>query len=168
VLQTVDLRDGTGLASAARAHALAEGVPERVDDIAARSWSILRSPVVRSAVRSRRWWREVPVGCAIDGVTLEGFVDLLWESTDGLVVVDYKTDNIGTESRLGDLAARYSVQGAAYALALQQLLEREVARVVLVFAGTVAAREVVVPDLPTAIRGAAAMVRATGPITAQL
>jgi ATP-dependent helicase/nuclease subunit A len=91
---------------------------------------------VRAAVEGGwRSWREVPVATEIDGVLLEGFVDLLLEQPDGeLVVVDWKTDRVPEPAELDAALDRYSVQGAAYALALEAMLARTVARCVFVFA----------------------------------
>ena len=61
VLQTVDLAAGGGLRAAARAQALAEGVPDREDEVRALAESALAAPVVRAAIEAGRWWREVPV-----------------------------------------------------------------------------------------------------------
>jgi RecB family exonuclease len=76
----------------------------------------------------------VPVAAEIDGTTIEGFIDLLAEIDGELVVVDYKTDTARTEAELDAAVARYEPQGAAYALALEHLLGRPVARCVFVFA----------------------------------
>ena len=148
-LQTVDLAAGGDLRAVARAQALAEGVPDREDEVRALAESALAAPVVRAAVDAGRWWREVPVAASIDGAVLEGFVDLLVELDGELVVVDYKTDRVD-EARLDDLLAKYSVQGAAYALALEQALGREVGRCIFVFARRGAAIERAVDDLPAA------------------
>ena len=66
---------------------------------------------------------------------VEGFVDLLVEIDGELVVVDYKTDAArdATPSSTPRVA-RYRPQGAAYALALEHVLGRPVARCVFVFA----------------------------------
>ena len=74
-----------------------------------------------------------------DGVTdgneagiIEGFIDLLFEEEDGLVVVDYKTDAIEAEAT-GDLVNRYRVQGGAYTLALERATGKSVKEVVFLF-----------------------------------
>ena len=56
-----------------------------------------------------------------EGLTLEGYVDLVYRpsGSDGLVVVDYKTDAIRDDSMLADRLAHYRVQGAAYAIAVE-------------------------------------------------
>jgi ATP-dependent exoDNAse (exonuclease V) beta subunit len=148
VLQTVDLATGAGLEATARAQALAEGVPEREAEIRALAASALESPVVRTAVeRGDARWREVPVAAMVDGVLVEGFVDLLLDTPDGLVVVDYKTDQVPSDAELDAAVARYSVQGAAYAIALETALGRPVVRCVFVFARAASAVEREVADL---------------------
>ncbi|HMG26739.1 MAG TPA: UvrD-helicase domain-containing protein [Acidimicrobiia bacterium] len=134
VLQTVDLATGDGLDATARAQSLAEGIPQREAEVRALARSVLQSPTVRSAVTGGRYWREVPVAAIVDGVTVEGFVDLLIETLEGLVVVDYKTDQAPGDDELDAAMNRYRAQGAAYALALERALGSPVARCVFVFA----------------------------------
>jgi ATP-dependent helicase/nuclease subunit A len=93
----------------------------------------------------------VPVAAVIDGVTVEGFVDLLVETLEGLVVVDYKTDQVPTDTELDDAMDRYRVQGAAYALALERALGAPVARCVFIFARRRRAVEREVADLRAAV-----------------
>jgi ATP-dependent helicase/nuclease subunit A len=150
VLQTIDLRTGADIAATARAQAFAEGVADRADEVLMLAESAMRAPVVRDAVDGgHRWWREVPVAAEIDGIVLEGFVDLLIEHDDGLVVVDYKTDHI-SEDDVEVALDKYRVQGAAYALALEAALGRTVTRCVFVFARAAGAREREVVDLGAA------------------
>jgi ATP-dependent helicase/nuclease subunit A len=150
VLQTIDLRTGADVAATARAQAFAEGVADRADEVVMLAESAMRAPVVRDAVDGgHRWWREVPVAAEIDGIVLEGFVDLLNEHDDGLVVVDYKTDHIA-EDDLEAALDKYGVQGAAYAVALEAALGRTVTRCVFVFARATGALEREVGDLGAA------------------
>ena len=151
VLQTVDLATGDGLDATARAQALAEGIPQREAEIRALARSVLQSSTVRGAVTGGRYWREVPVAAIVDGVTVEGFVDLLIETLEGLVVVDYKTDQTPTDDEIDVAMERYRAQGAAYALALQRALGAPVARCVFVFARRRRPVEREVEDLPAAI-----------------
>ena len=84
---------------------------------------------------------------------VEGFVDLLYETLDGrLVVVDYKTDRAVDERALDAACLRYRPQAAAYAAALARSLGRPVDTCVLVFArdGSPAV-ERPVEDLPAAV-----------------
>jgi ATP-dependent exoDNAse (exonuclease V) beta subunit len=149
-LTTGNLTTGSELADAAHAQALAEGVPDRSDEVRALAAAAMQAPVVRDAIEhGRRWWREVPVAAEVDGMLLEGFVDLLVETDDGLAVVDYKTDQVADDD-LDRLLARYAVQGAAYAVALEAALDRPVTRCVFVFARPGGALERDVPDLAAA------------------
>ncbi|MCE2457204.1 MAG: UvrD-helicase domain-containing protein [Dehalococcoidia bacterium] len=133
VLQTIDLATGNGIDETARAQAYAEGIPGRVEDIIRLSRVAVRSSVVKRAVESGRYWREVPVGVPIAGGSLQGFIDLLFEDPDGLVIVDYKTDSVTAEGAAA-AAARYRPQAAGYALAIQRAMpQRKVAEVVFLF-----------------------------------
>ncbi len=154
VLQTVDLATGTDVASASRAQALGEGVPGREDEVRDLVEAVLRAPIVRATVeRGLRFWREVPVAAEIEGLLLEGFIDLLVETDEGLVIVDYKTDRVDGDADLDAAVARYAVQGAAYAVALEAVLGQPVTRCVFVFArtGDPAEREVVDLDATKAL-----------------
>ncbi len=74
---------------------------------------------MQEALASPRRWSELYLAAPVDtdGVRLvEGFADLLFEGADGLVLVDYKTDEtINPETR-----QHYAEQLAAYA----ELIER--------------------------------------------
>jgi ATP-dependent helicase/nuclease subunit A len=160
VLQSIDLATGAGLDATARAQALGEGIPQREAEVRALARSVLQAPAVRGAVTSGRYWREVPVAALVDGVTVEGFVDLLIETLEGLVVVDYKTDQVPADTDLDTVMGRYRVQGAAYALALERALGTRVARCVFVFARRGRAVEREVDDLPSAVTQVEQRVRA--------
>jgi ATP-dependent helicase/nuclease subunit A len=141
VLQTVDFASGADLQSVARAQALAEGIPERAQEIEMLAASVLGAPVLELA-RTHRAWREVPVAAPFDATLVEGFIDLLIEGPDGLIVVDYKTDHVPNDADIDAAVARYRIQGAAYALALESVLSRPVTRVVFVFAHGAVEREI--------------------------
>jgi ATP-dependent helicase/nuclease subunit A len=133
VLQVIDLATAAGLDDLARAQAAAEGIPDQAPEVAALVRAACESEPVRRATTLRHW-REVPVGARIDGVLLEGFVDLLYELPDGrLVIVDYKTDAVrGAE--VDRRMERYRLQGGVYALLVAEVTGREVARIEFVFA----------------------------------
>jgi ATP-dependent helicase/nuclease subunit A len=162
VLQTIDLGTGAGVEATARAQALAEGLAGREAEIRELVESVLASPAVQSAAAAKHW-REVPVGAPIDGVLVEGFIDLLYEGADGLVVVDYKTDLLPTESALDAALARYTLQGAAYSLALEAALGTPVAHCVFVFARPGGAVERAVADLPGAVATVREQLARSGP-----
>ena len=81
-----------------------------------------------------RLWREIYTAVEIDGVLLDGFIDLLYELPNGnLVVVDYKTDALQEAEAVDHALDRYRLQAASYALILEQSLKRRVERCVLLF-----------------------------------
>ncbi|MCY4529874.1 MAG: PD-(D/E)XK nuclease family protein, partial [Chloroflexi bacterium] len=120
VLQVVDLRSGSGVEDIAMAQASAEGVPGRADDIGRLARRALESPLVKRALESGRWWRETPVAGPVGDGIVEGFIDLLFEEEDGFVIVDYKTDALGSDEEIERAMARYRLQGGGYALALSR------------------------------------------------
>ena len=75
------------------------------------------------------------VATPVGGTTLEGYVDLVYRRPDGLVVVDYKTDAWRDDADLDAKVARYRLQGASYAVALEQATGEPVAECVFVFLG---------------------------------
>jgi ATP-dependent helicase/nuclease subunit A len=151
VLQTVDLVTGEGVDETAAAQAAAEGVIGRERDIAALARSALASATVREAVAGNDYRREMYVATRIDDHTLEGYVDLVYRTPQGLVVVDYKTDAWNDELDLDVKIARYRLQGASYALALEAATGEPVTRCVFLFLGADRAQEREVNDLPRAI-----------------
>src|SRR5207253_1335385 len=110
--------------------------------IVALAQAALDSAVVQRAC-SRAFWRETYVATPLDGITLEGYVDLVYRDDDGLVVVDYKTDAV-TGVALGARLAHYRIQAAVYALAVSQATGERVVRCVLCLLGPNAATEVAV------------------------
>jgi ATP-dependent helicase/nuclease subunit A len=133
VLQTIDLGTGDGIVDAARAQAVAEGIADEAGRVARLVENARLSRAVRDAVASGRFWREVYVGTEVEGATIEGFIDLLFEGPAGLVVVDYKTDSARSTEDIDRAMTRYRLQGAAYAVALEAALGRPVAEVRFVF-----------------------------------
>jgi ATP-dependent exoDNAse (exonuclease V) beta subunit len=79
----------------------------------------------REAERTGRCLRETPVTAVIDQVLVEGVVDFAFETTDGWVVIDFKTDRAG-----GELLAQYRRQVLFYADAIARASGRP-ARAVL-------------------------------------
>ena len=154
VLQTVapdPQAVGESLDAAARRYAAVEGVGHRAADVARRVRHALDSPVVREAGRNPHW-HELYAGAEIEGTMLEGFIDLLYETSDGsLVIVDYKTDSSDDPAELHRRRDRYTPQLAAYALMLAESTSRTVSRGVLLFLGPNGAHELEVEDLRRAI-----------------
>jgi len=162
VLQTADLATGAGIEDTAAAQAAAEGVIGHEHDIAARARAALDAPVVRDAL-AHRYRREMYVAAPVHGFdgVIEGYVDLVVDRPDGLVVVDYKTDTWHDDDDLDAKVARYRLQGATYALALATATGRPVSRCVFVFLGPDGAVERDVSDLPGAIADVRALLAAS-------
>ncbi|HWH32588.1 MAG TPA: UvrD-helicase domain-containing protein [Egibacteraceae bacterium] len=159
VLQTIPFDAAAALvAAAARAQADAEGIPGRAGEVAALVASALRSAPVRAASAGRSW-RELPVAAPVGGLLLEGYVDLLYEQDGELVLVDYKSDRVDDAS-LAATTERYATQLGAYALALEAVLSRRVARAALVFVREGEARVAWVDDLAAAAARARELVAA--------
>jgi ATP-dependent exoDNAse (exonuclease V) beta subunit len=142
VLQTVDLATGATLVETAAAQAAAEGVLGHEKTIVALAQSALDSSVVRRAA-ARPFWRETYVAVPLDGITLEGYVDLVFRDDDGLVVVDYKTDAVRGDE-LSARLAHYRIQAAAYALAVAEATGQDVVRCVLCLLDPAGAHEEVI------------------------
>ncbi|WP_018333260.1 UvrD-helicase domain-containing protein [Actinomycetospora chiangmaiensis] len=128
VLQSVPLSTGDGLDAAAEAQALAENVPDAAAEIADAVRAALDSPILRRAA-TRPHWRETYVGTEVDGTLVEGYVDLLYRDDDGLVLVDYKTDQDAGPIAL----AAYETQLGVYARAIADATGEPVVRSVLLF-----------------------------------
>jgi ATP-dependent helicase/nuclease subunit A len=155
VLQTVDLATGAGLDEAAAAQAAAEGVLGREAVVAALARSALRAPAIAEAAASPHW-REVYVAAPIGATLLEGYIDLLYRTPEGLVVVDYKTDHLPDEPSVDARLAHYRRQGAAYALAVERVTGLRVTRCVFVFCSPGVARQRDVDDLRAVMASIAA------------
>jgi ATP-dependent helicase/nuclease subunit A len=156
VLQSADLATGRDVGPLARVAAGAEGVEDRAGEVERLARAALGSVAVTEAVASRRHWRELYVGTPVGDTLLEGFVDLLFEAREGLVVVDYKTDALpgGPEAdeAMERALDRYRWQAGAYALALERSVGRPVARCTFVFLAGGKARQRDLPDLRAAMR----------------
>ena len=151
VLQSIDLATGKGLEDRARAQATAEGIPNRMNDVIRLARIAVNSDIVRRAVASQRLWREVPVAAPVEGGFLHGFIDLLFEEADGLVVVDYKTDTVD-EDRVEDAVEKYRLQGGAYACSVGKATGRPVKEVRFLYLE--AQTDVLLPDLEIAVEEA--------------
>ncbi len=150
VLQLVDLATGEGLDDAAAAQAAAEGVVERTSVIAALARSGLATESARRAAAGEHW-REVWVAAEVGGRLVEGYVDLLYRDGDGLVVVDWKTDHVEGDDDVDAKIARYRLQGASYAAAVEAATGEPVARMVFAFLHEDGATEVELSDLRDAV-----------------
>ena len=87
----------------------------------------------------------------MEGGFLHGFIDLLFEEPDGLVVVDYKTDSIPSD-RPEDAVEKYRLQGGAYAYAVSRATGKRVKEVRFLYLE--AERDVPLPELEQAVKEA--------------
>ncbi|MDP2937161.1 MAG: PD-(D/E)XK nuclease family protein, partial [Dehalococcoidia bacterium] len=113
--------------------AMAEAIPDRWAEIVELASRALSSLVVKRAVNSGRYYREVFVSTPLNGTLLEGFIDLVFAEDSGLVIADYKTDSLEEEVELEQARERYAIQVGAYGLAVQLATSMPVREVVLVF-----------------------------------
>ncbi|MDO8750939.1 MAG: 3'-5' exonuclease, partial [Dehalococcoidia bacterium] len=132
VLQSIDLATGTGLVETSKAQAGAEGIPERWEEVARLVRTALESAVVKRAVSTGRYHREVFVSIPLNGRFVEGFIDLLFEDDGGLVIVDYKTDSVDAAD-VEKAKAEHEVQAGLYALAVRQVTGKPIHQAVLLF-----------------------------------
>jgi ATP-dependent exoDNAse (exonuclease V) beta subunit len=150
VLQAIDLATGDGLDALVAAQCQAEAVPERADTVRDLVRSALAAPSVREAATSPHW-REVYACTPVGDRLLEGYLDLLYRSPDGLVVVDHKTAATDDPAELDRRVEGYRLQGAAYALAIGRATGEPVVRVTFTFLTPSVAIERHLPDLAAAM-----------------
>ncbi len=72
--------------------------------------------------------REQPFVFETEGMLVQGIIDAFFLEDDEIVIVDYKTDRVGSVSELAD---RYKVQLEYYGKALSRILERKVKELVI-------------------------------------
>jgi ATP-dependent helicase/nuclease subunit A len=135
----------------ARAQAVAEGIPHRAAEVAGLVRAALESEAAGRARAAARALREAPFALRLDGLVLEGFIDLLIEGPDGLEIVDWKTDQITPEEVEARLDS-YRLQAGLYALGIQAATDLPVSRITYVF---VSARREISPGDPAVLAEAA-------------
>ncbi len=121
LMELCDLSDEASLARLAGPVALELGDPDLAAEAAALAGACWRAAPVRAAAAAAATdpgtvHRELPVGALVDGVIVNGSIDLLYRDGDEWVIVDYKTDR---DPEGDSMAERYAPQGAAYAVALE-------------------------------------------------
>ncbi len=132
VLQFCDLASGDDIENLARAQCAAEGVIGLDERVAALARSVLTTPIVRQVVAGAPHWRELFVAAPVGDRILEGYVDLLVRTPDGLVIVDYKTDQWSGPVQTAERVGRYRMQLAAYGAALTTTLGEPISGGILV------------------------------------
>ena len=132
VLQDADLVTGSNIDELAAAQCAAEGIFGLEARVAALSRSALTAPIVVAAAEGAEHWRELFVVAELGGTVVEGYIDLLVRTAEGLVIVDYKTDQWRPGTDKTARIARYRHQLAAYGLVLGRLLDEPIVGGVLV------------------------------------
>ncbi len=150
VLQLVELPDARNIDALSSSQAAAEGILGRQRLIAALARSALTCPIVQLAGTGAPSWRELFVAAPVGDTLLEGYVDLLVRTPDGLVLVDYKTDHAPDESAMHAKVLIYRPQLATYGIALQTVLGEPIVGARLIFCRPGGASEVPVPDWESA------------------
>ena len=153
VLQTIDLSTGTNIAALSASQAGAESISHQSELVEAFVTSALETEIIKSAARQRHW-RELYVAAPVNGLVLEGYIDLMYQEddTNELILIDYKTDQI-TDLTAEDKVSQYRLQGAAYAFAVEATTGQQVKEMKFVFLSSEGepARVQLVNDLHLAI-----------------
>ncbi len=146
-LQVIDLADPPPLDPLIIEQCDLESIPDHVNVVAALVRSALGSRAIKLA-GSYPHHKELFVSAPVGDRVIEGYVDLLVEGPDGLIVVDYKTDSARSEAEIDAKLAAYELQGASYAVALEVVTGLPVAECRFVFCRPSGAIERKVTDLP--------------------
>ena len=116
----------------------------------------LKSPLADEIRGAKSVWREYPFMILMDApeydknlksqsgdkILLQGVVDCCFETDNGLVIVDFKTDHVYGRDQIQERARKYQAQLYAYSRALERVLEKPVIRRVLYFLSPGAAVEI--------------------------
>ena len=137
VLQSIDLLTGERLEDICRAQAEAEGIGESAQDVLELSRNALETETVKGLINSVKkgsvnYYREVFVSNRLGDRLMEGFIDLLINTPDGISIVDYKTDRL-TARQVHELGPEYEVQLGLYAWAVRETTGRPVREATLLF-----------------------------------
>jgi ATP-dependent helicase/nuclease subunit A len=132
VLQDADLATGDDIDGLALVQCAAEGIFGFEARVVELCRSALAAPIVQQAAAGAEHWRELFVVAELGAAVLEGYIDLLVRTPDGLVIVDYKTDQWRPGADREARIVRYRHQLAAYGAAIGRLLAEPVVGGVLV------------------------------------
>jgi ATP-dependent exoDNAse (exonuclease V) beta subunit len=161
-LEVVDLEQAADLAPLALACASDNGVAELAPEVERRLTAALDAPSIELA-KSFPHHRELYVAMPAGGGTVEGFIDLCIETPDGLIVVDYKTDQLDGPGAVEAKVATYRLQAATYAVALEHITEQKVAACRFLFLTSDGAIERDIIDLDEAMAEVRSLLSVTGP-----
>jgi ATP-dependent helicase/nuclease subunit A len=126
--------DDTTIDGFSRAQAVAEAIPHREREVARLvRWVVRESNAWQRARAARRAIREVPFALGANGRVLEGFVDLVVQTDDGIEIVDWKTDQI-SPADVPERLRQYELQAGLYAHGLESATGIKVRAITYVFA----------------------------------
>ncbi|GAC1587184.1 MAG: UvrD-helicase domain-containing protein [Acidimicrobiales bacterium] len=145
-LQLLDLRDPTDVEAQAARQAYLEGVSDLADTVLAMVHSALGSDAIRLAAIHPHH-KELYLSAPFGDTVVEGYVDLLVETPDGLVIIDYKTDGVRSEAEVDAKVGFYGIQGGAYAVVLEAVADQTISECRFVFCRPTGAIERRVDDL---------------------
>jgi len=126
--------DDAAIAAVARAQAVAEAVPYRENDVVRLvRWVMRESDAWKRARGALRAMREVPFALEVNGTVLEGYIDLVLQTADGIEIVDWKTDQIARDG-ITERLEQYRLQAGLYVYGLESATGQRVSKVTYVFA----------------------------------
>lgn len=134
-LEHLDLASPTDVEMQCQRQCDLQLIPEMFDTVLALVQSALASDAVALAVANTHY-KELYVAAPLGETTVEGYVDLLIETPEGLIVVDYKTDSARTEAEVDKKLEAYELQGASYAVILEETTGLNVIECRFVFCNT--------------------------------
>ncbi len=163
-LQALDLGAPIDIERQVRRQCDIEAIPDLADTAEAMVRSALASEAL-SLATVHAHHQELYVAAPVGDQVVEGYVDLLIETPDGLVIVDYKTDHASSATEIDTKMAAYERQGAAYALVLESVTGSPVTDCRFVFCRPRGAIERHVEDLPRKVAELRRDIAATAPLT---
>ena len=133
-LERVPLEDAAAIDGVCAAVAREAGFEERLADLTACVRNGLASTIVARALRAQRILREAPFTVAAAGGGMaEGRIDLLFIEDGGVVVVDFKSDNVSAPEAAARTQQAYRAQALAYAWAAHEATGLPVREVVFLY-----------------------------------
>jgi ATP-dependent helicase/nuclease subunit A len=141
IMQQLELHGDPLLDRLIKEISVSEGIPEEIQLLENLVKQTLLHRLLQRAQKARRVWRELPFSISVNGDVREGYIDLLFEEADGLVLVDYKTDDVDPKE-LDRVVDTYRQQAGIYRDAVHQITRHIPREVSLLFVRRGIAREV--------------------------
>jgi len=132
VLEKMDCLDKDRASLICKRICLENDTLDLVEDVEKLAIQTLEAPIFQRILQAPKVAREVPFSFSGEGILYEGVIDLVLEEKDGLVVIDYKTDDISVEN-LEKRAAFYRDQVLLYKKALEIITRKPVKEALLFF-----------------------------------